>query len=254
MKTIIRSYVLSTLCVFTLTFLLSIRVSGQSNSCATAIALTSAPGCFNTPGSITVAANYTAATGLPGTICAVTNADVWYTFTAASSNPTITLAQTSGTANIRRFQIFSGTCASMTELFCSGNSNTLAASALVPGQTYFIRIYSSMAGYFFGFNICITNTNDACATPVVLTSSTTCTNVPGNMFGAAGTGITVTAPNCAPAGITRDLWYRFVAQTTNPGREFGGGTTIRSPGPDASARSRRRACAPRRGRASSSRP
>ena len=217
MKTTIRYCVLSILCVFTLTFLFSLNASGQSNTCAGATPLVSSPGCSTTAGSITAATTYTAGTGLPGTICSSTNPDVWYSFVAASSNPTITLIQTSGTANIRRFQIFSGTCAGgLTELFCSGNSNTLTASALVPGQTYLIRIYSNVAGSFFGFTICITDPNDLCANGVTLTSSTTCNNAPGNMFGATLTAVTVNAPNCAPGGITRDVWYRFVAQTTNP--------------------------------------
>ena len=214
MKTLIRSCAFSTLCVFTLTLLFSLNVSGQSNTCAGATALASSTSCNTTAGSLTGAATYTAATGLPGASCNLTNPDVWYTFVAGCSNPTITLTQTSGTANQRRFSILSGTCASMTELACSGNSNTLTASALNPGQTYYIRIYSSTAGTF-NFTICITDTHDACGSPVTVMPATTCTMIPGNMFGATNTAITINTPNCA-TGVTRDMWYRFVAQTTNP--------------------------------------
>ncbi len=57
--------------------------------------------------------------------------------------------------------------------------------------------------------------NDLCANAIPLTSSTSCTNIAGNMFGATLTVPTINAPDCA-TGVTRDVWYRFVAQTTNP--------------------------------------
>ncbi|MBL7739096.1 MAG: T9SS type A sorting domain-containing protein [Chitinophagaceae bacterium] len=57
---------------------------------------------------------------------------------------------------------------------------------------------------------------DLCSAPVTLTSSTSCTNVSSHMFGATlAPAPTITAPDCA-TGATRDVWYNFVAQTTNP--------------------------------------
>ena len=213
MKTILRRRILSAPLVFTLSCLLSANTYAQNDLCANAVALTSAPGCFNIAGTLT-GATYTAGAGLPG--CGTAVADVWFTFVANSTNPTITVVQTSGAANLRRSQLFSGTCGALTSLACSGNSNTLVASGLTPGQTYYVRVYSN--GAVFNFNICVTNPNDLCgaaSNSVLLTSSTACNNIPGNTYGATLTAMTVNAPNCGSAA-TRDVWYRFVAQTTNP--------------------------------------
>jgi hypothetical protein len=184
-----------------------------NNLCGSATTLTPAPGCLNTAGTLT-AATYTAGVGLPG--CGTAVADVWYRFVASSTTPTITVAQTSGVAGLRRSQLFSGTCASLTSLACSGDNNNLAAIGLVPGQTYYVRVYSN--GAAFNFNICITDPHNVCASAVTLTSRTVCNNVPGNMYGSTLTApTTISAPDCAAAPApTRDVWYRFVAQTLNP--------------------------------------
>lgn len=179
----------------------------QSNLCGAAPTLTSAPGCFNTAGALNVAATYTV---IPALGCGAANNDVWYTFTASSSNPTITLSAIT-VANVR-LQIFSGTCAGLTSVTC-GNT-LIAATGLTPGTQYLIRIYST-TNAIGTFNICITDPHNLCAGAVTLTSGTSCINVPGNMYGATLTATTITAPDCASAA-TFDIWYTFVAQTTNP--------------------------------------
>ena len=135
--------------------------------------LTSSPGCFNTAGTLPVAATYTTITTLG---CGAANDDVWYSFTAASSNPTITLS-TVTVANVR-VQLFTGICgAAMTSVACGTTS--IAATGLTPGSLYYIRI-SSTTNATGTFNICITNPNDLCdvaANSVLLTSGTVCNNI-----------------------------------------------------------------------------
>lgn len=179
----------------------------QNDACGSAPVLTSAPGCFNTAGSLPVAATYTA---IPALGCGAANDDVWYTFIANSSNPTITLS--SNTVSNVRLQIFSGSCGSLTSVACGTTS--IAATGLTPSTSYFIRIYST-SNASGTFNICITDPHNLCGNAVTLTSGTSCTNIPGNMYGATLTATTINAPNCA-TGVTFDIWYRFVAQTTNP--------------------------------------
>lgn len=58
--------------------------------------------------------------------------------------------------------------------------------------------------------------NDLCASGITLTSSTTCSPTSGNMNGSSMTAITVATPDCSNGLATYDVWYRFVAQTTNP--------------------------------------
>ncbi len=198
---------LSTAFLFILGYICPLVSFAQTDACGTAPTLTSAPGCFNTAGALPVAATYTV---IPALGCGAANDDVWYSFTANSSNPTITLSVNT-VANVR-LQIFSGTCAALTSVACGTTS--IAATGLTPGSVYLIRIYST-TNASGTFNICITDPHNLCASAVTLTSGTSCTNVPGNMFGSTLTALTITAPDCA-SGATRDVWYRFVAQTTNP--------------------------------------
>jgi trimeric autotransporter adhesin len=57
--------------------------------------------------------------------------------------------------------------------------------------------------------------NDLCANAIPLSSGTACVNTAGNMFGSTVTPTTINSIDCA-TGVTYDVWYRFVAQTTNP--------------------------------------
>lgn len=178
-----------------------------NNLCGAAIPITSATTCVTTAGT-TTAATYTA---VPGA-CATT-ADVWYSFTAQTTNPTITI----GTLTNRRFQVYSGTCGSLTSIFCSTGTGGAVVSGLTVGTTYYVRVYStSTTG---AFTICITDpapANNLCGSSVLLTSSTTCSPTSGSLYAATFTSPTnITAPDCAPASAI-DVWYRFVAQTTNP--------------------------------------
>lgn len=207
MKTTLRHCALSIACVFTLTFLFPVNSFSQSDACGAAVSLNTAPGCFNTAGALAAAATYTA---IPALGCGAANDDVWYSFIAPVANPTITLSV--NTVPNVRLQVFSGTCGALTSVAC-GNTNVTPAG-LTPGVQYFIRIYSTTNGTGT-FNICITNPNNLCGSATILTSSTVCNNVPGNMYGSTLTALTINAPDCA-TGVTRDVWYRFVAQTPNP--------------------------------------
>jgi len=184
-----------------------------NNSCSNATQLISYQGSsctFPTAGTLTGATNTASEINL-GT-CASSSVDVWYRFVAKSTNPTVRVTQTSGTAGQLRYQVLTGSCGAFTASSACNNA-TATLSSLTLGQTYYIRVYTS--GSAFNFNICVTDPNDVCSGVVTLTSSTSCTNVPGNMYGATNTAITVNAPNCAPT-VSYDVWYRFVAQTSNP--------------------------------------
>ncbi|HEX7847749.1 MAG TPA: T9SS type A sorting domain-containing protein [Chitinophagaceae bacterium] len=187
--------------------LFSTRIFAQpaNNECIGAIALTSSTSCINTAGTLN-AATYTP----PITGCGATNkSDVWYSFVAVATNHSITM---SSYPNQIRLQLFSGSCGSLVSVAC-GNSS-IAATGLIPGNTYFIRVYSqnNSTGTF---NICVTHTgptNDDCAGAVSLTSYTSCINTAGtlNLSGATA-GLPA---GCQPVGTHYDVWYSFVAATT----------------------------------------
>jgi len=191
---------------------ISTDLSAQSDACSAAPLLNSAPTCSNISGSLTASATYTT---IPTGCSAASNRDVWYSFVAKTTNPTVTIS--SSTLSNTRIQVFSGSCASLTSVACGTTS--VALTGLTIGATYFIRIYSTTASATGTFNICVTDpapANDLCGGAVVLSSSTTCNNVTGNLYASTLTSPTnVAAPNCAGT-VVYDVWYRFVAQTTSP--------------------------------------
>lgn len=184
-----------------------------NDQCNDAIPLTSAGSCVNTSGTL-IGATYTAVTGACGASSGNRN-DVWYNFVAQTPNPTITL---SSAPTQRSIQLFSGICGSLTSEQCVLNSNSLTASGLSIGTTYFVRIFSdnNTSGTF---NICVTDppaANNLCGSSILLTSSPACTPTSGNMYGSTYTAYTLATPDCSGGLGTYDVWYHFIAQRTNP--------------------------------------
>ena len=139
-----------------------------NDNCAGATNLGS-PGatCSNTLGTLL---NATGTAGIPGDCGAAGSPEVWYSFVANSAYPTITLSSIGAqflAAGVR-VQLLSGSCGSFTSLFCVSSTatptavNVLSAGspALIPGNTYYIRVYTNsavMSGTSWTFNICLTN-------------------------------------------------------------------------------------------------
>ncbi|MEO8404904.1 MAG: hypothetical protein ABI480_09920, partial [Chitinophagaceae bacterium] len=212
-----------------LLLLISFMSKAQTDLCTAATTLNSAPTCVNTGGSITGGASYTAILPAPG--CGGTQKDVWYTFTAKSTSPTITLSGVSGglTGNIR-IQVYSGGCASMTSLGCS--AGLTITPTLVVNTQYWIRIYSTTNANGT-FSICIDDpapANDDCAGAIALTPALTCgvgSQTTGNFYGSTVTAVAV-APCTGP--VVYDMWYSFVANTDNATITLSGiGSNINTP-------------------------
>ena len=204
--------------------------ANPNDECTSSATLTSGGTCVTTPGSLVRA---TATTGLPaGCEAAGTYNDVWYSFVAASASQTVTISNLGTGITNPAIQLYSGACNALTSIACGTTS--LTANGLTVGNTYRVRVsnigISPPANG--GFNICVTHpvppANDNCAGAVVLTSDLVCTATTGNMYLA-----TASTPAIAPCTgpVVYDVWYRFVAQTTNPTITLGAiGTDINSPG------------------------
>jgi trimeric autotransporter adhesin len=169
------------------TYDFNICITDPPDVCATAALLTSATACVNTAGTL-LKSGPTA--GLPA--CGNTaSADVWYKFVAQTGFPTVTLSSVGADLNLANpiTQIFSGTCGALVQNICNNTLSTTPATALIPGNTYYVRITTNTntgipVSGAWGFNICITDKNDACATATALTSGIACVNTAGTLLNA----------------------------------------------------------------------
>lgn len=209
---------------FPVLLLVSNNILAQADNCAGATALTV---FTNTCGGATAGTTAGATQSQPGCV-GTADDDVWYSFVQNGGSPTITVTSPAmpGRINDIVFEVFSGTCGSLTSVLCRNNTNgTNTESAtlnnLVNGATYYLRIYSFNNGAGQGnFTICITKptppANDNCTGGAVsLTPAATCVSGVG---GSQASGTLINATNSGLAagacgGIAADdVWYSFVAQ------------------------------------------
>ncbi|RYY56689.1 MAG: T9SS type A sorting domain-containing protein [Chitinophagaceae bacterium] len=162
--------------------------------------------CTPTSGTL-ISATYTTMTSSCG---AGVQRDVWYSFTAKSNTVYINIATATSGANLR-FQILSAASCGGTEtsIVCTGPSANVAN--LIAGTPYLVRIYSN-TDVATAFTICATTvTSNTCGAAVALTPGNPGLPSEGFTFGATNDGVTSACP-----ASTYDVWYKFVANTSNP--------------------------------------
>jgi trimeric autotransporter adhesin len=197
----------------TATWGFSICVTDVVNDlCSNAIALTPASACAGTTGTLT-GSSYTT---IPTIGCGVASRnDVWYSFVAQTTNPTIAV---SAAPTNTRIQLFSGSCGALVPVpGAACGTASITAASLVIGDTYFVRVYAD-PNATGTFSICVTDpppANDLCGNATSLTSSGSCVAVAGTLAGSSYTATTLTG--CANGTTNKnDVWYTFQAKTTNP--------------------------------------
>jgi gliding motility-associated-like protein len=82
--------------------------------------------------------------------------DVWFQFTATEGTHNISLVNVAGSTTDLYHVVYSGTCGSLTQLYCSDDNSSIATN-LTPGQTYYIRVYTFTAtgGQNTTFTLCV---------------------------------------------------------------------------------------------------
>jgi hypothetical protein len=213
----------------------SLGQAPANDACGSAQTIVSGTICTATAGTLRTATGSSTATAGINAFCGnAASPDVWYSFVAQSTLPNIRLSgMGTNMDNAPRLQIFNTTSCVVATLNANSNNcasgtnvatlNLVPATALTIGSTYLVRVFTNGNSVAAGlpatwnFNICIIDApaNDLCGGSTLLTSSTSCVNTTGNIYSSTLTATTITAPDCA-SGATRDVWYRFVAQTTNP--------------------------------------
>lgn len=193
-----------------------------NDECANAITLTVNP---DSSCAVTTAGNTLSATnsGLANSPCTGTpDDDIWYKFTATSVNHYVQLLNVASTgpnsSTTAYIQVFSGSCTGLTSIACSTNRLAIL-NGLVPGQTYYVRIYSNLAaGYYQSFDVCVgvippPPANDDCAGAVTLpvNPNMTCTSyTSGSTAWATDSGLTSTCTG----NEDDDVWYKFTATSS----------------------------------------
>jgi hypothetical protein len=161
------------------------------------------------------------ATGVADATCSGTeDDDVWYSFVATSTSHEINITfpgSTTVSSFNFDFQVLSGTCSGLVSLLCS-TANTNVGTTYVIGQTYYIRVYSSITSTTQreNFGVCVSSptppppppANDDCANATLISgcsvSLTGQYNVGAtndNYAVACGAGVLTGRPN---------VWYTFV--------------------------------------------
>ena len=129
--------------------------------CGNAISLTSGLQACGAGSQFTsTIANATLTAGVPAPACAGTvRYDAWYTFTATTISPKITLNGLGANFTNPGIQLLSGNCGALVNVACIAGT-TLNATGLTAGVTYYIRVYSTTFGIApinnAGYTICLT--------------------------------------------------------------------------------------------------
>ena len=148
--------------------------------------------------------------------------DVWYSFVADSNDVEI---KVKGSSSFDAIIALKDSCGAATiqcaDATASGGTETIHATGLTPGHTYYVRVYDygSAMAETPEFEICIAlppppPANDECANAILLSVDSTCNYTVGSLLGATESG---PADTCASFANTTayDVWYKFVATASN---------------------------------------
>jgi len=190
----------------------NLRVRGYlppaNDDCANAISLTPSEFCAPTLGSTTYATQSIA--GCAGT----SDDDVWYSFTAASTqNEIIVNPTTLNDAVIQVFDACGGTSLGCEDSTGGSSSESLLLSGLTIGDVYYVRVYSyfSNSNQQGEFEICIV---EQCSPSTDLGTSTV--GCPFINVGGVGLGTTAPPPvDCAVGEVTIEATYLELGDTSS---------------------------------------
>lgn len=154
--------------------------------------------------------------------------DVWYSFVATNSFQHVTVNPIDNLDLV--FQVYSGSCGSLSSINCqdatfTGQAEDADLVGLVPGQTYFIRVYDYYQGQTGDFEICVTGTptptptNDEPCNAIPITDVTSaCEYAQFTTVGATTTATPGAPSSCIGGGGaaiggyqagTADVWFEI---------------------------------------------
>lgn len=203
-----------------------------NDDCSGAIELFPAGTCNPVSGTVLGATQ-----SIPGTVLcdgfdATPDDDVWYRFTATSTDHVIRVQGSPSFDAV--IQLLSGACDG-TPIVCrdvvgAGGAEVLTTTGLTVGQEYLIRVFhwAATPPATPGFEICITGIvpppNDDCVNAVTLVPSPACVPVAGTTANATGSIPGLVNCDGFNANPNDDVWYRFIATSTDHTITVAGGS------------------------------
>ncbi|MFL5753215.1 MAG: T9SS type A sorting domain-containing protein [Bacteroidia bacterium] len=176
-----------------------------TNACASASSI-STPGCANYLGG-----------------------DVWFTVTVPASGQ-LTFDTQTGVMLDGGMAIYRGSCSALTLLSCDNDNSAnglmpyIYNSALIPGETIWIRVWEYGNNNNGTFGICVTDPCPGGAPANDLPCNATTINLGSFVNGdnsCSGSASEVAAPACWTSGSNNSIWFSFIAPTS-------GGVIIRT--------------------------
>ncbi|MBL7963551.1 MAG: T9SS type A sorting domain-containing protein [Flavobacteriales bacterium] len=145
-------------------------------------------------------------------VAAASDDDVWFRFTATAPKHMVVISPEDDVV----VQAFTGTCGSLTSLWCESNWNIRREiTGLTPGQVIHLRVYSesTVAQNYVWFRAGIGSppANDECANAITMAVNETAE--PGQVYGFNVETATGSVVN--NYSTVQDVWYRFTAPSTN---------------------------------------
>lgn len=123
-------------------FNISVTAGVSNDECINAVTI--APGVPNYMGSVFGMTTSTGTPAIPAPCSGTADDDAWYKFVAGATNATVSITG-SLASNGARVQVFSGSCGgTFTQVGCG--APPLYLSGLTAGTTYYVRVFSNVAG------------------------------------------------------------------------------------------------------------
>lgn len=141
--------------------------------------------------------------------------DVWYSFVAGSTQHKIEVKPELEISSAS-VEVFSGSCGSLVSIACSNNTYGLNVPGLVPGNTYYLRVYPVQPYEAAAFHVGITTPvpNDECDGAIELAFTTL------EEYDAANNILQTDAQDGTTScggGALHDVWYKFTAAHASVG-------------------------------------
>jgi hypothetical protein len=151
--------------------------------------------------------------------------DVWFFFNATETSHQIDITNITGSSDDLIYEIFSGSCGSLTTIRCHDDPDTeIILKDLVVSNSYYIRVASfPTTGQTTTFSICVKSAptppaNDECTSAIALTIvDTSCNATAATLVGATPSS---QAENCEIQTFFNDIWFSFTANQPKQIIEF----------------------------------